>query len=164
MPRDWSEFGSSKPNLNPSAGKLGVSFRSFILVETVKSPASFDELPSRARGIAGGAKAEFIAKKFWITPSTWNSTFDAKPTFTRISPTRVKSPRKPDKVNFAFCWKSTPAAISIAPTGVVSTSSVSSGLCCAMAKALKQKTKFRQIKRRFIFRISILASNVVFCK
>jgi hypothetical protein len=65
-----------------------------------------------------------------------------------MSPTRVKSPFKPESGNFAFCRKSTPAEISTEPAGVMSTSSVRSGRCCAKAKRLVPKIKIGKIKRR----------------
>src|SRR5438046_2348477 len=52
---------------------------------------------------------------------------------TLITPARVRSPVKPETGNRVFCTKSTPAEIRSEPGGMMSTSSVISGRCWALA-------------------------------
>src|SRR5678815_809959 len=54
-----------------------------------------------------------------------------------MTPTRVRSPRRPETVYFAPCMKSMPASILIEPGGMMSTSSVISGRCCAWVMVAK---------------------------
>ena len=60
------------------------------------------------------------------------------PKLTPITPTRVRSPRSPETGNLAPCRKSMPASILTEPGGMMSTSSVINGRCCACARVAKQ--------------------------
>lgn len=160
MPLDWSVLGIWNPNLNPTAGSDFVSLASLTFAETVKSSKSLVELPVIRNGMDDGPW-ELIARKFWIVPSTWISTLEAKPVRRRISPTRVMSPRRPESGNLAFWIKSTPTESSIVPCGVMSTSSVIKGLCCAAAGFAAQiiASKGKKIYAAKRFTSEILASN-----
>ena len=49
-----------------------------------------------------------MLRKFCATPSMENSTLGERPTWTPMTPTRVRSPVSPDAGNFASCTKSMP--------------------------------------------------------
>ena len=134
MPRDSFEFGSSTPNLKPKLGPRRVSLRSLIFVARRKSPVSFVEF-SPAGMPSGKAEAPrvLMLKKFCATPSMENSTLGESPTWKPMTPTRVRSPVRPDAGNFASCMKSMPTSTRSEPGSSTSTSSVRSGRCCARA-------------------------------
>src|SRR5829696_2285489 len=67
-----------------------------------------------------------------------------------MTPTRVRSPRMPDTEYFAPCMKSMPASIRTVPGGMMSTSSVNRGRCCAPAISAKHVSKIRIITMRVI--------------
>src|SRR5215204_985245 len=159
MPRASFEFGSSTPNLKPSAGPRRVSLRSLILVARRKSPVSLVELAPAATssGIAPGVRV-LMLRKFCATPSIENSTLGESPTWTPMTPTRVKSPVSPDAGNFASCTKSIPTCTRKEPGWSTSTSSVRSGRCCACAaaesvsaNASANKARTNCVRRDFMF-------------
>src|SRR6266404_4316767 len=74
-----------------------------------------------------------------------------------ITPTRVRSPVKPDTGNFAPCRKSIPASMRIVPGGMMSTSSVNNGRCCANAVSVEANTKsIASVLRKYLSAESIV--------
>ncbi len=152
MPRASFEFGSSTPNLKPIEGPRRVSLRSLILVARRKSPVSFVEFwPGAISSGKAEAPRVLMLRKFCATPSTENSTLGERPTWTPMTPTRVRSPDRPEAGNFASCMKSMPTCTRRDPGSRTSTSSVMSGRCCARAAAHKTSANASAQRSRAVF-------------